>query len=180
MEKWNDEMNANLKYELKAKAFQLQTSLIAPGKDTPSHLRDVGNREREMQWNNWVRTYGVCIDAMLDALDEIESYSPEEERKIDCPEHTEMSKRTTDQERLDWLQLTKTSVGYNVEAESPLPFGVHRSSDLKEQLQRWRDCAGKLRAFAILSSSRVASPKVNLDEQLGELLALYDELAKAS
>ena len=47
---------------------------------------------------------------------------------------------------------------------------------LREQAARWRKCAERLRAFALLSSSRVSPPKLNLEEQLVELLALYDSL----
>lgn len=74
-------MNANISFEIRARAFYRMTGKLAPGKDEPAAVNWEDRGERLAVWAAWIRQYGPCIDAMLEAMayvtgDDIEPPQP--------------------------------------------------------------------------------------------------------
>ena len=64
-------MNAGLRYELRARAFELMTGQLAPGKDAPAEVNGASMEEREQAWREWLEQHFACVEAMLKAVDEL-------------------------------------------------------------------------------------------------------------
>ena len=64
-------MNANTRYEITAKAFDLMTGLMAPGKDAPAALYPITPLERAEAWHSWKKDNQECIDAMITAFESV-------------------------------------------------------------------------------------------------------------
>lgn len=62
-------MNANIRFEIKAAAFNRMTGMLPPGKDDPfsSDTRE----ERECEWIRWNDENGSVIDAMMQAVEKV-------------------------------------------------------------------------------------------------------------
>lgn len=64
-------MNSNLAFEIRARAFQLMTGKLAPGKDEPAAVNWEDRGDRLAAWMTWLEKYDPCIEAMLNAVDDI-------------------------------------------------------------------------------------------------------------
>lgn len=66
-------MNANLKFEIKAAAFQRMTGKLAPGKDEPAAASPTweSQGERLAAWVEWHKKYDQCFEAIVAAIDQI-------------------------------------------------------------------------------------------------------------
>ena len=74
-DQWRDEMDDNLRYEIKAEAFRIMTGHMAPGKD-PSPLSYPAPFEvRAEAWEKWHEQHAQCIAAMLTAMDRMEAHN---------------------------------------------------------------------------------------------------------
>lgn len=69
-------MNANTRYEIKARAFNLMTGHMAPGKDSPAAAGPTDYDERELAWLRWLDTNRHCIESMFQAFEEITEDDP--------------------------------------------------------------------------------------------------------
>ena len=61
-------MDANTKFEIKAKAFQIMTGILAPGKDYPAAVNQPDYDLREESWKDWNLRHGKVVNAMILAL----------------------------------------------------------------------------------------------------------------
>lgn len=60
------------RFEIKARAFQIMTGKMAPGKDVPAALCRGDDYEcREKLWKLWNEAYGKAVDAVISATQEI-------------------------------------------------------------------------------------------------------------
>ena len=64
-------MDSNIRYEIKARAFQRMTGEMAPGKDAPEATYPEPIEKRQAMWDAWLKTHGECAEAMLKAAEEI-------------------------------------------------------------------------------------------------------------
>jgi len=64
-------MNANINFEITAKAFELMTGLIAPGKDIPRAAYSISAEERRKYYTEWIEKNGETVGAMLAAMSHI-------------------------------------------------------------------------------------------------------------
>lgn len=64
-------MNTNLKFEIKAKAFEIMTGLLAPGKDCPAACNGSDYGLREDCWKDWNNRYSKVVNAMILAFEKI-------------------------------------------------------------------------------------------------------------
>lgn len=61
-------MNANLEYEIKARAFHRMTGYMAPGKDEAAASHGDSYEVRVAIWAQWHQQWAPCIDALLWAV----------------------------------------------------------------------------------------------------------------
>jgi len=64
-------MNTIEQYEIKARAFQIMTGEMAPGKDVPSCCYSMSFDERSEMWDKWLKENSECINAMMRAFNDI-------------------------------------------------------------------------------------------------------------
>lgn len=69
-------MNANERFEIKARAFQLMTGMMAPGKDCPAAGGPINEAVRDETWHEWREFHAKIIAAMITAFEEISSPKP--------------------------------------------------------------------------------------------------------
>ena len=65
-------MTPNTKYEIEARAFQIMTGQMAPGKDSPSAAGPSNLELRRELWDMWQNHYAPVIIALLKAFEEME------------------------------------------------------------------------------------------------------------
>jgi hypothetical protein len=63
-------MSPSLKFEIVARAFELMTGRLAPGKDYPSACGPINEAERNDTWIEWKDHHEKIIKAMLAAVEE--------------------------------------------------------------------------------------------------------------
>ena len=63
-------MNESEKYDIEARAFQLMTGFMAPGKDSPAAAGPTDMAERRDAWSRWKKLNNRTIWAMLKAFEE--------------------------------------------------------------------------------------------------------------
>lgn len=64
-------LNANERFEIKARAFEKMRGMLAPGKDAGIICGGDLRKVREDEWYSWCDKYDVVIRHMLDAFEEI-------------------------------------------------------------------------------------------------------------
>ena len=64
-------MNANTEFEIKAKAFEIMTGELAPGKDTPAcgYAGCETHSETLSKWKQWNTDHREIISALLKATE---------------------------------------------------------------------------------------------------------------
>ena len=62
-------MNENIKFEIRAAAFNRMTGMLPPGKDD-SFSSDT-REEREEAWSSWNYENAVVVEAMLKAVERV-------------------------------------------------------------------------------------------------------------
>lgn len=65
-------MTNNQKLEIEARAFEIMTGRMAPFKDSPSANGPAPYAERAEVWREWRQFYGIVIEAMEKAFEELE------------------------------------------------------------------------------------------------------------
>jgi len=73
------ELTGNERYEIKAMAFRYMTGHMAPGKDAASESYPAPFEERTKVWEQWLRDYGQCTQAMLSAFEYVMCEENEDE-----------------------------------------------------------------------------------------------------
>lgn len=61
-------IDADLKFELKAKAFENMRWMLAPGK---TQAFGASMELREKEWAEWNGKYGVAFDHFIEAMEEV-------------------------------------------------------------------------------------------------------------
>lgn len=61
-------LNANERYELKAKAFEKMRFMLAPGKDK---MYGPERKVREKEWYEWNDKYGKVCEHLLEAVEDL-------------------------------------------------------------------------------------------------------------
>ena len=62
-------MKANTRFEIEARAFNIMTGHMAPGKDAPAAAGDDDYEERQRAWIEWKQTHSTCINSMILAFE---------------------------------------------------------------------------------------------------------------
>lgn len=62
-------MDANDRYEIKARAFQAMTGAMAPGKSCPPQMSNSDPDLRQALWDQWEIHHGRTVNAMLEAFE---------------------------------------------------------------------------------------------------------------
>lgn len=65
------ELNANESYEIKAEAFHIMTSMMAPGKDAGMLAMGLPYEDRLERWRLWLEEHGTVINAFLSAAQRV-------------------------------------------------------------------------------------------------------------
>jgi len=65
-------MTNNQKLEIEARAFEIITGRMAPFKDSPAAAGLTDHAERAEVWREWRQFYGIVIEAMEKAFEELE------------------------------------------------------------------------------------------------------------
>lgn len=66
-------MTQSEKYDVEARAFEIMTGMMAPGKDSPAAAGPTDMAIREETWKDWRDFHDRIIRAMLKAFDEYNS-----------------------------------------------------------------------------------------------------------
>ena len=64
-------MNANIRYEIQAAAFEVMEQMLAPGKDQAMLAYGPSYEERSAKWTEWQRANGSIIRAFMTAIDRV-------------------------------------------------------------------------------------------------------------
>ena len=60
-----------VRYEIKARAFQIMTGKMAPGKDVPAAMARNDGGGRQKLWEEWCEEHGTLVFAVITAAEEI-------------------------------------------------------------------------------------------------------------